>query len=118
MSQGERVYYEPPKGAEPFVFELGSKLTVFQPPDQYWHQVKEDYRVGVTRDNRGNVIMGADGKALGYPQTRWKWVPDEEKNKEMAEGTRLPPRNYQALSADELLFISPSRFSEPRPFLR
>lgn len=100
----ERVFYVPPNGTPPFEFEMSSTLKAFMPPDQYWKKVPEDYEIG--------KIVRQDGVETGRLRSvRDKWVPDEERNKRLAEGTELPPENFLDLTRAELVFLNQGRFA-------
>lgn len=83
-----RVFYKPPPGTQPFVVEAAGTTWVIQPPDQYWKETEEQYIIGRQYNQFGHLIQ--DGTKFGM---RSQWIPDEEKNRAVAEGRLEAPDN-------------------------
>lgn len=114
-----RIFYTPPPGSEPFMFEKVG-LHVIQPPDAYWKRIKEPYVIGVVMHPTmpGVVKKDAKGNDVQIMGARDKWVLDEKKNSQMKKGVIGTPKNYLDVNDDVLAYLGRAQFNDSKPYLK
>lgn len=113
-----RIFYCPPAGSEPFMYEKGG-IHIIQPPDQYWKRIKEPYVIGVVVDRAtGKTQMNSKGEPVKVTGERKKFVLDKEKNDEVKAGRRNKPKNFKDIDDDTLLLLGRGEYNEWKPYLK
>lgn len=105
-------FYEPKdKAAKPFIFEHDGNEYVAQNPHMYWKKEVQPYVI----ERFFNKITGAPeidtqtGEQKVVMGRKTVWVPDDEKNKELAAGKIQPPFNGLHISKRQWKDIQTSK---------